>query len=265
MMRAAAVGDGLGDLCQGLGSFRLWTFLGWLDIRQRYARSTLGPFWITLSMGVMVGSMGVVYGTLFGQNMAHYLPMVGDGFVVWGLISGILNESCSAYINNANYIRQNNAGLWVYLFQVVWRQALMFGHNAVISVGLMVAFGFPAAGGVWLVVPGLLLLVANLVWMGQIFAILSARYRDVPQMVTAVVQIFFYVTPLMWRPDMLHHYRWILTFNPFGALVDISRAPLLGMAPSGQSWLVAVGMAAVGWPLAIFVSSRKLHLIAYWV
>jgi lipopolysaccharide transport system permease protein len=265
MMRAAPVGNGLQDLYHGLGSFRLWTLLGWLDIRQRYARSTLGPFWITLSMGVMVGSMGVVYGTLFGQKMAQYLPMVGDGFVIWGLISGILNESCGAYINNANYIRQNNAGLWVYVFQVAWRQALMFAHNAVISLALMLAFGFPSLTVAWLALPGLLLLVANLVWMGQIFAILSARYRDVPQMVAAVVQIFFYVTPLMWRPDMLHHYRWILTYNPFGALVDISRSPLLGAAPSAQSWLVAAGMAVVGWPLAIFIASKKLHLIAYWV
>jgi len=264
-MRAAALGGGLHDLVQGLGSFRLWTLLGWLDIRQRYARSTLGPFWITLSMGVMVGAMGVVYGTLFGQPMARYLPMVGDGFVVWGLIAGVLNESCGAYINNANYIRQNNAGLWVYVFQVAWRQVLMFGHNAVISLALMVAFGFPAAGVAWLAVPGFVLLVANLVWMGQLLAILSARYRDVPQMVACLVQIFFYVTPLMWRPDMLHHYRWILDYNPFSALVDISRAPLLGMAPAARSWAVAAGMAAVGWPVAILVSARKLHLIAYWV
>ena len=89
MMRAASVGNGLQDLYHGLGSFRLWTLLGWLDIRQRYARSMLGPFWITLSMGVMVGSMGVVYGTLFGIGKI-ILQEVGTGaaFLAVAVIAG---------------------------------------------------------------------------------------------------------------------------------------------------------------------------------
>ncbi|MBW4048622.1 MAG: ABC transporter permease, partial [Proteobacteria bacterium] len=56
------------DLLASLKSWRLWSLLGWLEIRQRYARSKLGPFWLTISMGVLVASLGVVYGTLFGQN-----------------------------------------------------------------------------------------------------------------------------------------------------------------------------------------------------
>ena len=55
--------DPLRDFSSALERWRLWSLLGWLDIRQRYARSALGPFWITLSMGVMVGSLGLVYGT----------------------------------------------------------------------------------------------------------------------------------------------------------------------------------------------------------
>jgi ABC-type polysaccharide/polyol phosphate export systems, permease component len=75
-------------------------------IRQRYARSKLGPFWLTISMGVLVGTMGVVYGSLFGVKLADYLPMLAIGIVMWGLFSSIVNEGSTAYINSANYIRQ---------------------------------------------------------------------------------------------------------------------------------------------------------------
>jgi lipopolysaccharide transport system permease protein len=174
-----------------LMAWRLWFLLGWLDIRQRYARSSIGPFWITFSMGVMVGSIGLVYGTLFNQPMDEYLPMVGMGFVVWGLIAGILNDACYAYINSANYIRQSDAPLWIYVLQVVWRQIIIFAHNFVIVIAILAVFGIDHPVRLLLFFPGLILLIINLTWMGQLVAILSVRYRDVPQLVASMVKVLF--------------------------------------------------------------------------
>ena len=252
-------------LFSGLKSWRLWMLLGWLDIRQRYARSALGPFWITLSMGVMVGSIGLVYGTLFGQEMKGYLPLVGTGFVIWGLVSGILNDSCYAFINSGNYIRQSDACLWIYVFQVIWRQMIMLAHNFAIVVVLRLVFDIGHYQELIFFFPGLALLVINLTWMAKLAATWSARYRDIPQLIASVVQILFYVTPLMWLPKMLGKHRWILTFNPFANLIDLVRAPLLGQMPDHASWLVGIGLAVVGWGLALWTSARTYKKIAYWI
>ncbi len=254
-----------GNLATGLSSWRLWTLLGWLDIRQRYVRSALGPFWITMSMGVMVGSIGLVYGTLFGQVLKNYLPLVGSGLVVWGLISGVLNDSCLAYISNGNYIRQSDACLWIYVFQVIWRQLVMLAHNCVIIIILRLAFGIGDYGKLLMFIPGLAMVVLNLSWMAQLTATWSARYRDIPQMVASLVQLLFYVTPLMWVPGMLHHNRWILVINPFANLVDLVRAPLLGSMPETSSWEVAAGLAVVGWAVALWSTARSQRHIAYWI
>jgi lipopolysaccharide transport system permease protein len=253
------------DFFSALKRWRLWSLLGWLDIRQRYARSALGPFWITLSMGVMVGSLGLVYGTLFGQPMTGYLPLVGDGFVVWALISGVLNDSCGAYINNANYIRQSDVGLWTYIFQVLCRQLIMFAHNFIIVLILIALFGLDHPESLVWFVPGLAMLMLNLTWMAQVFALTSARYRDVPQLVAAVVQILFYITPLMWRPRMLSKHAWLITYNPFASLVDLVRSPLLGQPPAIASWLVGLCLAIVGWLVALWMYSRKANRVAFWV
>jgi lipopolysaccharide transport system permease protein len=252
-------------LAAGWKSWRLWTLLGWLDIRQRYARSAIGPFWITLSMGVMVGSIGLVYGTLFGQPMRGYLPPIGIGFVIWALISGVINDSCGAYINNANFIRQSDAGLWVYIFQVMWRQLIMLAHNFLIVVALVAAFGIDHPERLAFFLPGLALLMLNLGWIAQIAATASARYRDVPQLVASVVQVLFYITPIMWKPDMLLRHLWIIDYNPFAAFVDLVRSPLLGEAPQMSSWITCACLALVGWALALFVSARTSNDIAYWV
>ena len=54
-MRTKAAID---DLVGGLRDWRFWTTVGWYDIKQRYRRTTLGPFWITISMGIMTGALG---------------------------------------------------------------------------------------------------------------------------------------------------------------------------------------------------------------
>jgi lipopolysaccharide transport system permease protein len=253
------------SLLSGIKAWRLWSLLGWLDIRQRYARSMLGPFWITVSMGVMVGSMGVVYGTLFGQPMKDYLPLVGMGFVIWALISGVLNDACGAYINNANYILQSDVGLWVYVLQILWRQLIIFVHNFVIILALFAVFGISRPELLPMFIPGLIVVLANLTWMAKMVALASARFRDVTQLVASGVQILFYITPLMWKPTMLSKHQWLVTFNPFAALVDVVRAPLLGQMPSMASWMIAVGLAVIGWVSVMLVAKRVSDRVAYWV
>lgn len=257
--------ESLSSFLRGCSTWRLWTLLGWLDIQQRYARSSLGPFWITLSMGVMVGAMGLVYGTLFGQDMKSYLPLIGSGFVLWALISGILNESCFAFINNANFIRQSDVSLWVYIFQVLWRQMIILAHNVVVIVVLRIVFNVKGYDHLLLFIPGLLVLLLNLTWMSYMAAIWSARYRDVPQLIASCLQILFYITPLMWWPHMLKKHQWIITINPFSSLVDLVRAPVLGGIPQPASWGVAAVLAIVGWTLVLITSVRASRNVAYWV
>src|SRR5882724_3643293 len=77
------------DLVDGMARWELWSTLGWHDIRQRYRRSVVGPFWLTLSMGMMIGGLAYLYSGLFGQNIERYLPYVATGMIVFGLISSL--------------------------------------------------------------------------------------------------------------------------------------------------------------------------------
>src|SRR5262249_38991878 len=83
------------DLVGGLRRWELWGTLGWRDIRQRYRRSTLGPFWLTISMGVMVAALGLVYAELFGHTLADYLPQLALGLIVWSFISTPIVDGCN--------------------------------------------------------------------------------------------------------------------------------------------------------------------------
>ena len=253
------------DLIASLKSWRLWSLLGWIEIRQRYARSKLGPFWLTISMGVLIATLGIVYGGLFGVNMSTYLPMLSIGFVAWGLFSGIVNEGCSAYISSSNYIRQVQTSRLIYVLQVAWRNLIVFAHNAVIVVIVLGIYGVPRWTTVPLFVPGLALLLLNAVWIAIVVGLLSARYRDIPQIVSAMLQVLFYITPILFHGSMLKTHTWIVEYNPLAYLIDLVRQPLTGRMPSPGTWAVGICMAITGWVFALILTGRYHKRIPYWV
>ncbi|MGH7155400.1 MAG: hypothetical protein ACREF3_15850, partial [Acetobacteraceae bacterium] len=75
------------DFKCAFGDWRMWLLLGTNDIKQRYNRSRVGQFWITLSMVVMTGALGFVYSYLFKTPITTYLPFLAMGIIVWTLIS----------------------------------------------------------------------------------------------------------------------------------------------------------------------------------
>ncbi len=255
----------LTDLKTSLASWRLWTLLGWLEIRQRYARSRVGPFWLTISMGVMIGSLGVVYGTLFGQSMRDYLPFLASSLVLWGLFSQTVQEGSLAYISSASYIRQMATPKLIYILQVVWRNLIVMCHNFVIIVLLLAICGVKSWATLPLFIPGLLLYVLNAMWIAMFAALLSARFRDLPQIISALMQVAFYVTPIIFRPTALNRFSFIVEWNPLAYLIEIVRGPLIGQPPSALAWGVTIAMAVIGWPLALLMTGRYLKRIPYWI
>lgn len=254
------------DLIESLRAWRLWSLLGWLEIRQRYARSKLGPFWLTISMGVLVGTMGLVYGSLFGQKISDYLPMVAIGIVIWGLFAGIVNEGSNAYIVSSNYIRQVRTPRMIYILQVVWRNIVIFAHNFIIVVLVLLIFGVKRYDTLPLFLVGLLLFLLNATWIAAFVGLFAARFRDFPQIVAALLQVAFYVTPILFSGSMLSgKHRWIVEFNPIAYLVDVVREPLLGQVPTDITWALTGGMALLGWGLALGFTGRYHKRIPYWV
>ncbi|HGL5076107.1 ABC transporter permease [Burkholderia multivorans] len=255
----------LTDLKQSIESWRLWTLLGWLEIRQRYARSRVGPFWLTISMGVMIASIGIVYGTLFGQKMSEYLPFLAVSLVVWNVFAQTIQEGSLAYINSSAYIRQASTPKLIYVFQVMWRNLIVLSHNFVIVVVLFAIFGVKNWEVVPLFIPAMLVYLANALWISMLAGLLSARFRDLPQIIAALVQVAFYVTPVIYKPSALSRFTFIVEFNPLAYLIELVRTPLIGEAPTLMMWGVTIGMAVVGLPFALLLTGRYLKRIPYWV
>ena len=253
------------DIVQGARASCLWGLLGWQDIRRRYRRSKLGPFWLTISMGVLVAALGSLYGALLKVEMADYVPFLALGLIVWALIASLITEGCSAFVGAGAIIKQVDLSLSVHVYRMVWRNLIIFFHNAAIFVVVAILFSiWPGWLGL-LALPGLALLCLNGVWAGLFFGILSARFRDVPPIVASIVRITFFVTPIIWMPELLPRRAGLLDFNPFFHFLELVRAPLLGQAPGLVSWIAVSGITFGGWLVTFALFYRYRWRVAYWV
>ena len=254
------------DLAGGWQRRWMWGALAVHDIKLRYRGSLLGPFWLTISTAIMVVAMGVIYPYLFHMKAGRYVPYLAVGLIVWQLLSGIVNEGCTAFLSEESIIQQVPVPFSIHAYRCVCRNFLVLGHNLVIVPFGMLVLRLPVDWQIVMFVPGLVLLAINGVWLSILLGMVSARFRDVPPIVTNFVQVVFFLTPVIWPLDALHGpLRSVIVMNPFFAAMDIVRAPLLGVAPAATSWPIMLVTTAVGCGLGFALFARFRTRIAYWV
>lgn len=253
------------DLRSGISSWRLGHFLAWQDVKQRYRRSTLGPVWMTLSFGVQIFTMGFLSAFLFGAALEKSFPYVCAGMLLWALITQTINDGAGLFVASARYITQIKCPLSVFLIQTVWRNVIIAGHNVAIYVAIALFFLVVPSPSMVLWPLGLLLVIMCLAWMALLSAVISARYRDVPQIITNILAILFWVTPLMYFPEQLGKKRFIADYNPFTHIIALVREPLLGNVPTLDDWLIVLALTVFGWAATFLFFARFRSRIVYWL
>jgi ABC-type polysaccharide/polyol phosphate export permease len=254
------------DLRRGVTDWRMWMLLGMNDIRQRYQRSRVGQFWITLSMLVTIAALGGVYSYLFRMSIQEYLPPLTMSIVAWGLISSMVNESCYVFTGSESYVRQVPMPKSIFVHRMLVRNLVTFAHNVIIAPLLYLAFGLRPGWPILLVPIGLAIVIVNGFWIGLLVGTLCARFRDLPQIVTSLLQIAFFVTPVMWRPSQLPpEASWVVDVNPLASLLAIIRDPLLGKVPEPSAYLMGIALMVAGLGVTIPFFARFRARIVYWL
>ena len=256
----------LADFRQGLAEWSIWTLLGVSDIRQRYKRSKFGQLWITLSQGIFIGSIGLVYAYLFRYPTTEFIPYLAVNMVVWTMISGIVMDSTGVFVQSAIYLRQDALPKTVFVMRVLVRNTIIFLHNIVIIPIVFVIFQVPPSPTILLAIPGFFLLLVAAFLVTLLLGIVCTRFRDLPQIIQNLLQIAFFITPIMWKIEQMGDKGWIVVgFNPFAVFLRIVAEPLRGSVPGlatyGAAFVVIGILFAITWPLFVKFRSR----IVYWL
>lgn len=254
------------DNARALRNWRVWWHLGMADVRNRFAKSLVGPAWIVLNLVLWVGGIGAIYAVLFGQEITTFLPFLAIGFVTWGFMTQCITDGGNAFVHAEGYIKQFTYPKQIYVLRVIVNALVPFMFGVVIFIIVLLVLKRPFGFAMLWAIPGLLTVVLANYLHGTIMAYLSTRFRDLPHGMTALLQVLFFVTPVFFTTEILQKrgLDFVYAYNPLYYLIEVVRHPLtqLEAAPVGIYLGVGVYLCVLAC-IAAFVTARLDRRIVY--
>ena len=240
--------------------------LGWLEIKRRYSRTLLGPFWTTLSLGIFIFALGILWSKLWNQDERSFLPFLTAGMIAWLTLSSIVSEACSVFISAETLIKSLNFSYIILCLSLIWRNLIVMAHNLIILLIVAIYSGINLNINNLLLIPGLILICLNALWITTLLGILCSRYRDIQQIVVSLLSITMFLTPILWTADRIpESHRAFVKYNIIYHYVELIRAPLLGKQPDAFSWLIIIVATIIGWTITTALYVKYRNRIPFWL
>ena len=228
-------------------------FLVWRDVKVRYKQTALGVAWVVLQPVISMVVFSFLFGTLLKvpSGEVPYPIFAYAALLPWNYFAASLTRSSTSLVGSAHLITKVYFPRLVIPISGVLSGLVDFAVAFLVLAGLMVYYGVvPTVAVVWL--PAFLLLaLATALGVGMWLSALNVRYRDINYLVPFLVQIWMYLTPVVYGTTLIpERFRFLLGLNPMTAVVEGFRWALLGnrladtRAP-GPLLAVSVGISLV--------------------
>jgi len=247
----------------------IWSYMGMSEIKKRYRRSLLGPFWLVLSNVVVVFSLSAIYSIILKKDFDWYVVYLGIGFVIWQFISSCLSESTEYFIKSSNLIKTYRISVYNYVFREIGKNFIFLIHNLPFWILIIIFYNVDLSLNIITIIFSYVLIFLNAIWVSSILALISTRYRDLSPIVSTLVQLSFFATPVLWdvghifeiRPDVA----WIVYFNPFYHILEIFRAPIMNNEIPYLSFVVCLVFAVFGNIFSSLIFNKYSRRIVFWL
>ena len=154
----------------------------------------------------------------------------------------------------------------IFLMRLLLKNGVIFMHNMLVFIPIIFIFHLPIGFNLLLIIPGLILIGINALCWGTLVAIIGTRYRDFQPIITSMIQIIFFLTPIMWMPSLLpEKYQWVVAYNPFNQFLNLIRAPMMNSTISLHNLLVILFVSVLGFVLYACFLKKYKHRIVFWL
>ncbi len=212
-----------------------------------------------------------VFGKLFSIPTAEYAPFLLVGMTLWQLILESTMQGCFCFIVGGPYIKQQQLPLAIFAIRCV----LGGGVHCLIALFLAIGVAWYFNPGLNLflaifgIIPGLVVLFLFCVFLAILCGVLHTHFPDTQNLLEIVLQILFYLTPVLYPPQALSQrgrFFWLVELNPLTSVLELVRSPILnGTMPSPGSFQVALLTLLVAGGLAAAALRKLERTLVFWI
>lgn len=254
------------DVYQSICNWQFWGYLGWNDVAKQYRRTFLGPVWITLNSAFFIVAFGLVGAQLFKLPLEEYLPYFCAGHILFSFLSLLINDGCQTFTSADAFLKQTAYPKFAFVLRVVCRNLILLGHNLVVVIVVLIWSDYYGPVNWFAFIVGLFTTAITAAFVVAILGAVSARFRDIPMVVGSVMQISFFVTPVMWNPSQLtERAQWLVHLNPLASFLEVLRRPLLGQVVPGQTWAAVLSLMGALFVVFVVLYLQVRRRIVYWL
>lgn len=246
----------------------LLRFLVWRDIKVRYKQTVLGAAWAILQPTMTMVVFTIFFGGLAGipSEGLPYAIFSFAGLLPWTFFAQGLSQASNSLVGSQNLVTKVYFPRLIIPFASIAAGVLDFLLAFLVLLAMMAYFGiWPGIAVVWL--PLLLgLAFAAALGVGMWLSALNVQYRDIRYVVPFVVQIWLFVTPVIYptstvtaRLESLGVPPWVFGLNPMTGVVEGFRWAVLGIDSPPFSLIAASAIVTVALVLSGAVYFRRME------
>jgi len=256
------------DLAASFRNPEFWALSSWLDIVVRYRQSRLGLLWLIAPSIVYIWGVGGFFASMQQASFSAFVGYVAIGYSIFRVTSSVIIESTSTFATAAPFILDGHVRLSDFVLRVTAKALFYFLISLpVVAVALAITPGLRVDGlaTTLLTFP---LVLANVLWIGVVFALIGARFQDLSQFIGNIFMFAFLLTPIVWHADMMPPGSLrgtIMRINPLYHMVEVVRAPVLGQPLADYSLYYLAAMTVVGWAIAVVAYRRYARYVPIWI
>lgn len=242
--RKGWIGLNLRDIWQYRG---LLYFLTWRDLKVRYKQTVMGFLWAFIQPFVKLVVFSVIFGRLAKMDSEGfpYPVFVYAGLLPWQFFADCLTRSSQSVVGSANVITKVYFPRLIIPLSATGAALVDFAISFLILIGLMVYYGIAPTVATVFIVPLVLLTILTALGVGTFLSALTVAYRDFQYVMSFLVQIWMFATPVIYPVTLApEKWQWLLCLNPMGGIVDAYRSAILGKPFAWGNLGISLAVAA---------------------
>ena len=242
-----------------------WWYTATSRSRARFARTTLGSFWLGFSNLLSIATLGVVYGTVFSvEDFRSYFIYLGFGLVVWNTISSSISNSPQLFAHNSSNIKNMNLNPIFYTLEEWSFQLQTFIQSFVLVFFVFLLLNFSLLSNLliysWIPFFNLFIFIY---WFPVIICLISIRFTDIAQLVPIVLQLVFLTSPILYRKESLGSLSWITNVNFIYQFLDPLRVSIIEGYINYQHSILLLLINTTGLLMTIFLLDRESRRLPF--